>query len=811
MKRLHLKPTFAVCASVLLLGIICHTLHDGPSNPQTLNPAEPTSAAAARPAALDPQAVTGEEAVTLLKQRGWYDSLAEAMQAAQTRVEPVTQTAAAPVEQAAWHVSNPWRGFRAWFAADAVHVLPQNPQADWHWTARLSGYGHGTTLETPAPAEPCADDNRVEYPRGPITEWYNHQARGLEQGFTLAEAPSTAGRGLLTVTVSVETGLTPRLNDTADAIAYVTPDGQPVLHYAGLKAWDATGRDLPAHMELRDTQIALLVNDAGAVYPVMIDPLIFTETKLVASDLAPGDFFGSSVGISGDTVVVGAAFADAAMVSRAGAAYVFVRDPVGNWTEQAKLTASDKAALDQFGRSVGISGDTVVVGAHEADPDMVDAAGAAYVFVRDEMGMWTEQAKLTASDRAEGDEFGGSVGISGDTVVVGAAWASPEGLLNAGAAYVFVRDEMGMWSEQAKLTASDKAAGDLFGLSVGISGDTVVAGAPNANPDMVADAGAAYVFVRDAVGNWTEQAKLTAFDKAVGDVFGGSVGISGDTVVVGAPGADPDMLNAAGSAYVFVRDEMGMWTTQAKLTASDKAASDLFGDSVGISGDTVVVGAPLADPDMLANAGAAYVFVRDGVLWTEQVKLTASDKAVDDRFGNAVGINAPTVVVGAVFADPNGLTSAGAAYVYDDVVVTPTEADLMVSLGANKTSVRKGEELTYTITVQNFGPDSAHNVRVHDTLSSGTTFVSVTATKGAFTTPPVGQTGVVTWHIGDMLAGDREDAQLVVTVIVRGRTTITNTATVESDTDDPNLANNTASITTTVQAGSSGGGKGKKK
>src|SRR5262249_2345107 len=138
--------------------------------------------------------------------------------------------------------------------------------------------------------------------------------------------------------------------------------------------------------------------------------------------------------------------------------------------------------------------------------------------------------------------------------------------------------------------------------------------------------------------------------------------------------------------------------------------------------------------------------------------------------------------------------------------------DLLLSLGVDKTSVKQGDSLTYTITIKNFGPDEALNLVINDTMSSGTTFVSAHANKGHFTAPPVNQTGTVTWNLANLPSGEAEGAQLVVKVLIKGKTTVTNSASVTADTSDPNTQNNSASITTVVGAGGSGnGGGGKKK
>jgi hypothetical protein len=390
--------------------------------------------------------------------------------------------------------------------------------------------------------------------------------------------------------------------------------------------------------------------------------------KLIASDTAGGDVFGRSVAVSGNTAVVGAQSAGTG--NSAGSAYVFVRTGAPGsevWTEQAKLTAPDAAAFDNFGVSVALSGDTAVVGADQDDDHPVGATneGSAYVFVRTGAPgseVWIQQAKLIASDMGWDDNFGISVAVSGDTAVVGAYGDSP-----SGSAYVFVRTGT-IWSEQAKLKASDAApSGDTFGNSVAVSGDTVVIGAFQDDHLGGSDAGSAYVFIRSG-GVWTEQQKLTASDAAAVDNFGRSVALSGSTVVIGAYGDTHAGGAVAGSAYVFLRTGT-LWSEQDKLTASDAIDGDRFGISVAVSGDTAVVGAYFDNhPFGLADAGSAYVFTRSGApgseVWTQQAKLIAADAAQDDYFGISAAVSGDTAVVGAALDDHAGGGSAGSAYVF---------------------------------------------------------------------------------------------------------------------------------------------------
>jgi len=294
--------------------------------------------------------------------------------------------------------------------------------------------------------------------------------------------------------------------------------------------------------------------DEGAAYVFVRSGTTWTQqAKLVANDATDGDLLGSSVSIAGDTIVVGAR-STLATPNGQGAAYVFVRSGTV-WTQQAKLVASDAAGEDHLGSSVSISGDTVIVGAPHVDLNPLGAGGegAAYVFVRSGT-TWTQQAKLVASDAADGDSLGSSASISGDTVVVGAPQANvnPLGFGNEGAGYVFVRSGT-TWTQQAKLVASDAADDDSLGSSVSISGGTVAVGAPHANlnPLGLGDEGAGYAFARSGTV-WTQSAKLIASDAADDDLLGSSVSLSGSTAILGAPGVDlAPALDNEGAAYAF--------------------------------------------------------------------------------------------------------------------------------------------------------------------------------------------------------------------------------------------------------------------
>jgi hypothetical protein len=396
---------------------------------------------------------------------------------------------------------------------------------------------------------------------------------------------------------------------------------------------------------------------------------------IIATDAATSDGLARSVAMHDDTAIVGAPMDTHLAGSAAGAAYIFVRSGE-MWIQQAKLIAADAAPNERFGVSVALWGDTAVVGAFLADHNGGVDAGSSYVFVRSGppgSKVWTQQAKLTASDAEKSDFFGIAVAVSGDTAVVGSYQDDLEGGVDAGSAYVFVRSGppgSEVWTEQAKLVADDAAQLDLFGFAVAISDNTAVIGSYLDDNRGGTNAGSAYVYVRSR-GVWSQQAKLITVDAADADWIGISVAIDGDTAVVGANLDDYAGQINTGSASVFVRSGAPgseVWTEQAKLTVPDAAIDDQLGLSVAISGGTAVIGALYDDHAGGFNAGSASVFARSGPSggerWTLQATLTASDAAPSDTFGNSVAISDGRALIGAYLDDHEAGTDAGSAYIF---------------------------------------------------------------------------------------------------------------------------------------------------
>jgi hypothetical protein len=463
----------------------------------------------------------------------------------------------------------------------------------------------------------------------------------------------------LTVELSMSGDLTATVNAGGDGLKLARADGSTALTYSGLVAYDATGRTLPASLEVRPDgagqDLLIHVDAAGAQGAITIDPFI-QQAKLTSSD---GGAL-SRVAISGDTVVA----------ADEGGGYVFVK-PSSGWedmTQVAKLTATDPGRT--FGISVAIDGDTIVIGDSYA-PGASGEPGAAWVYVKPSTG-WadmTQTAKLTASDPVHVDRFGWSVAIDGDTIVVGASSKMLNGQWNMGAAYVFERPASG-WTtmtQTAKLTAASGIANSRFGYSVGVSGDTVVAGTLGAG---------AYVFVKSA--GWTdasETARLTASDNRD---FSSPVGIDGTTIVVGS--------RSYHAVNVYVKPAAG-WasgTETARLTSSDGDLDVIAFGSLAISGDRVLAG---------GSAAAAYLFVKPTSEWksmTETAKLTNADGAMV----TCVALDGETPVV----------STGSAAYVFQPYVGPPP--DLQVT-ATSPSAADLGESIPISWTVSNVGESPA--------------------------------------------------------------------------------------------------------
>ena len=345
----------------------------------------------------------------------------------------------------------------------------------------------------------------------------------------------------------------------------------------------------------------------GSVYVYDLDGT--NQVKITASDRSAGDKFGQSVGLGTNKIAVGSPFADPSG-SSSGKVYLYNL----SGTEVGIITASDGASSDQFGHSVAIGNDKIVVGAH-TDDDNASNSGSVYVYDLD----GTNQVKINASDAASGDQFGDVVAVGSNRIVVGAYRDDDDGT-TSGSAYVYNLDG----TNEVKITGSNSDAGDEFGRAVAVGANKVVIGAPRAS---IGSTSSGVVYVYDLDG--TNEVMIMASDAGNSDFFGKSVGIGTNKIVVGSP-SDDDGGSAAGAAYVYNLDGTG----EVKITASDAAASDQFGLKIAIGNNKIVVGTQFDDDDG-ASSGSVYVYDLDG---TNEVKITSSDAAAGDQFGQSVAV-----------------------------------------------------------------------------------------------------------------------------------------------------------------------------
>jgi len=379
------------------------------------------------------------------------------------------------------------------------------------------------------------------------------------------------------------------------------------------------------------------------------------KAKIIASDGSNGDWFGVSVDIYGNYCVIGARDDD----SERGSAYVFKR--VGSlWEQEQKLQASDGVAGDWFGISVSIFENFIFVGADAEDNENGLNAGSVYVYKLNGSS-WNQHDKLIASDGTANDYFGRYVSINEDISIIGAYYDDDI----AGSAYVFKRlgDE---WIEETKLTASDRLPGDYFGISTSIEGDYAIIGAYRDDNSNGVDAGSAYVFKRNGE-SWEEETKLLASDGESGDRFGISTDIDSNYLVIGSYFDDGNK----GSAYIFNKTSTG-WIKENKLMEPGGVSNNFFGRSVSIEKNIIIVGA-WGDS---GASGSAYIFNKTSTGWVEDSKLTASDASGNDRFGYQVSHHDRFAVIGAYYDDNENGVDAGAAYIFESTNYAPSAPDI---------------------------------------------------------------------------------------------------------------------------------------
>lgn len=615
---------------------------------------------------------------------------------------------------------NPGQGLFIEFDGRGMQAGPRD--STWTWGLQLESYGFDAAqIEVDEPRASCAEGGRLTYRwDDTVSEWYINDGRGLEHGFTIHKPPvqpEEASSSTLCVRMLVLGTLQPKLTEEELGVRFLRDHGLTQLKYTGLTVFDAKERSLPTRFVLEDERLTIEVDTQGCEYPLTVDPLAQT-TYIKPARIWPSSLFGRSIDISGDLAIIGMPGDSSSAVGAnsdpytpglsesSGAAYVYRKGPQG-WAQEAYLKASNAYAGDRFGHSVAIDGDLVIVGAaHEQSSstgidslkvlDPGSERGAAYLFRRDANGDWSEEAYIKSPNNDSGDQFGESVAVSGNRVVIGAIGESgfegfPEvnGIPKSGAAYVVER-QAGQWKHVAYLKAQNADPWDGFGDAVAVYGDTVVVGAPGEESaagginggiwDNSLDfAGAAYVFVGNNE-SWTQQAYVKPATPSNLARFGTALTLYGDQLVVGSPGG------GSGKAYVFRRSS-GTWSPEASLVASNGEPNDLFGTSIDSFGDLLVVGSSAEGSESFGVngdqddnhgffCGAAYVFRRKSGDWEQIAYLKGSNVGDSYYFGTASAISSDTVIIGAVgersnstglngSQDLTGVPLAGAAFLFE--------------------------------------------------------------------------------------------------------------------------------------------------
>jgi hypothetical protein len=517
----------------------------------------------------------------------------------------------------------------------------------------LRAVGDGRSLVPLASVPPTARSNRVTYTHPRMTEWYANGPLGLEQGFSIAKAPSAHSVGALVLSMALSGNAQPVLAPDARSITFTHPGGPP-LRYGSLIAADARDRRLPSSLRLSDGTLTLRVDTRGARYPLRIDPLVQQGKKLTGTDESGKAQFGFSVALSsdGNTALIGARYDGYSghEATAAGAAWVFTRTGSA-WAQQGgKLTGEQKTGRSDFGESVALSadGNTALIGAPYERGDL----GAATVFTRSG-STWTQQGPRLIGEGEGGSAFlGGSVALSADgntALISGIADSN-----SSGAVWVFTRSGSSWTQQGKKLTdAADPAGcGCLFGESVALSsdGNTALIGAPRDDegqePPKPHTFGAALVFTRSG-STWTEQGnELTGATARnfEGGPFGLSVALSSDGNTALIAGY---CNNNRGGVWAFTRSG-SMWSQPGtELTGADQSGACAFGSSVSLSsdGNTALIGGPQDSEGF----GAAWIFTRSGSTWTQQGrKLRGAKQSGGGLFGQSVALSSDgsTALVG---------------------------------------------------------------------------------------------------------------------------------------------------------------------
>ncbi|GJM14863.1 MAG: hypothetical protein DHS20C13_01900 [Thermodesulfobacteriota bacterium] len=566
----------------------------------------------------------------------------------------------------------------------------------------LDALGRGDQLNPVASVSGVkAIDNRLEYIRGDVTEWYVNSLLGMEQGFTLSQRPEGKSEQVnILLGLNTEGDLNAKDSENGKSIIFTDSSDNEVMSYSKLYVYDAEGKELESTMKLSDKGIVIAFNDTEATYPVVVDPLVEVQ-RILASNGNDNDLFGACSAVYDMFAVVGAPD------KGRGFAYIFERDMAGVWNEVIVLrgqdfgassgaefgAACDIAATENFGPGVTAF---AVIGAPEDDLGAGSDHGAGYVFERDGSGTWTFEQEISASPRQTEADFGFDVAITEEGYIIAGAPDDNFGLncppfffsnADKGRAYIYERN--GSWpaTQTQRIQSAVPFCDDNFGEGVGIDGSFAMVGAPGTTkvipnfPFFLTDAGAVYAFERD--GTWSQNGtRIIPSQVDADDEFGDHVdvytGDSGTRAIVGAPEASFGGDEGAGEAYILERTggSPPNWDSniqRLRAPVEFRGEEFEFGSCVGIWGDYAIVGAEDEDIDGDNAVGASYIFGLDEGSWVFEQRLLASDPGANDKFGTSCDIDdlmlsmvySPVAIVGAEDNDIDGENDQGAAYLFE--------------------------------------------------------------------------------------------------------------------------------------------------
>jgi hypothetical protein len=585
-------------------------------------------------------------------------SIRELIRQAEYYATPLARPDGAP----AFEAPNRANGLHIAFQPDAAYITPSGEQPAWQASMGLASYGYaGATLPVNGMPTLTAHEGQVTYQWPAISEWYVNNEAGLKHNLTLHAPPAGTPSRLLQFNLHLG-GLHPTPASDGSSVALLAANGSEALHLGAIYAYDASGRTLAAHYGEPvaaggTTLLPMLVEAENATYPITVDPLVSTRVARVTATTPTADAtFGLALAISNDVMVVGS------VESPGGAAYVFYRNQgaADGWNLIRRLTPTGAIGSTDFGKSVDLDGDILAVGA----PGENSNNGAAYVFYRNQGGAdtWGQVQRVVSNAPTVSEQFGFAVAISNNQLVVGAPLntsANP----NSGAINFFLRNQGGAdnWGFANKLALAP--ANSRFGSALDMSGDLLLVGLPGASTAPADSNGVAFLLRNTGDADWSVVVELRAADRASFDAFGSSVALDNDVAVIGAPGQDAQGNNS-GAAYVFTRNQGGanVWGQTQKLTLPLGEANALLGTDVAVSGDTVIVGAPGSS----TNKGAAYLYLRNqggADLWGFNSQLSVDD-APAGQLGRSVAIDGLFIALGAPTATVGGQANAGAAYTF---------------------------------------------------------------------------------------------------------------------------------------------------